>query len=532
MSALTRIIEERFTEALPLLVSGDEMSIKLEPKPYLQPFERILAERELRALMGPEDQLAEEHGYWILQTRQPEAFFRDRLTYWQRLGRHTLAPTVQKSLEATQNGGDIRGLHRSRRLRYGPHNIHEYRGKFFPQLVRSLITISGTPDGGIVLDPMSGSGTTPCEAIAFGRSALAADLNPISVLTSKVKAAVPLQSPASFQERVHRWTETLPLPAVDPATMWCDDDLKYLRLWFDECAIIDLARLRIAIDNTANEFTRLFLRVALSNIVRSVSWQKVADLRVRKEVRSYVPGEAIRRFQRAVSEQYERIIAYLRVLPRPKHAPYLSVREGNAVQVDQLFNEFIGKVDLVVTSPPYATALPYLDTDRLSLIILGLLPRSAHRDREAMMIGTREVSEKQRRILWDRYEARKRELPSTVTSLIDYVAKHYHSGKSEVGFRRRNLPALLGKYFLDMLDTMRATRRLMRPGANAYYVVGNNSTEINGERTEIATDSLLFEIGQTAGWQAVEMIDMELLPSRDIFKENRGSKETILCFKA
>ncbi|RMD68589.1 MAG: hypothetical protein D6822_06695, partial [Cyanobacteria bacterium J149] len=27
-------------------------------------------------------------------------------------------------------------------LRYGTHGIHEYRGKFFPQLVRSLINIS------------------------------------------------------------------------------------------------------------------------------------------------------------------------------------------------------------------------------------------------------------------------------------------------------------------------------------------------------------------------------------------------------
>ena len=66
---------------------------------------------------------------------------------------------------------------------------------FSPQLVRSLITIADTPEDGVVLDPMAGSGsTTPCEAIAFGRSALAADLNPLSVLISTVKASVPTLS--------------------------------------------------------------------------------------------------------------------------------------------------------------------------------------------------------------------------------------------------------------------------------------------------------------------------------------------------
>ena len=40
------------------------------------------------------------------------------------------------------------GLPNRRCLRYGTHGIHEYRGKFFPQLVRSLINIAGIPNAG------------------------------------------------------------------------------------------------------------------------------------------------------------------------------------------------------------------------------------------------------------------------------------------------------------------------------------------------------------------------------------------------
>jgi site-specific DNA-methyltransferase (cytosine-N4-specific) len=208
----------------------------------------------------------------------------------------------------------------------------------------------------------------------------------------------------------------------------------------------------------------------------------------------------------------------------------VEVRRGNAVDVAAIFPERRGMVDLLVTSPPYATALPYLDTDRLSLIVLGLLPRKSHGDAERDMVGTREVTERERREAWAAYEARRNELPAEISGLIDRIAGVNHG--DGVGFRRRNLPALLGKYFLSMLDAMRSARVLMKPGALGHYVVGNNSTEVNGQKIGIPTDQFLFELGAAAGWTPVEKIPMELIASRDIFRENRGSSETILCFQA
>jgi site-specific DNA-methyltransferase (cytosine-N4-specific) len=83
-----------------------------------------------------------------------------------------------------------------------------------------------------------------------------------------------------------------------------------------------------------------------------------------------------------------------------------------------------------------------------------------------------------------------------------------------------------------MLDAMRSARELMKPGAYGYYVVGNNSTEVNGTKIEIPTDQFLVSLGAAAGWTPVQTIPMELIVSRDIFRENRGTSETILCFRA
>ena len=317
---------------------------------------------------------------------------------------------------------------------------------------------------------------------------------------------------------------------IDPEKIWSYDDLIYLRRWFDAAAIRDLATILYEIKDVQGTLYQDYFKVCLSNIVRSVSWQKDTDLRVRKEIKPYEPGTAISKFRDETLEQLDRIYPYLCMLPTHTTQPDLLIRNGNAVNIAELFPEYLGKVDLLVTSPPYATALPYLDTDRLSLIVPRLLSRTHHKDTERKMVGTREVSERQRQEMWNYYFTRKNELPIQISKLIDQVAEHNHDGI--VGFRKRNLPALLGKYYLDMLDAMRSAHSLMRNGAPGYYVVGNNSSTVDGQKIEIPTNDFLFEIGATAGWRKIELIPMELLASRDIFKENRGSSETILCFRA
>lgn len=530
--ALGTDLAQRFATRAPLYLLN-EPGLKFELKPYLQPFEEVLALRELQALLSPTDHLSEQYGYYVADTAVPAETFRRKLTYWQRVGDDVLEPTTQKMLEFTQAGVSRTtsrdDLHTARRLRYGPHDLHDYRGKFFPQLVRSLMTIANAGEHAVVLDPMCGSGTTPCEVLASGRHALGADLNPLSVLISRVKASVVLEDASTFHDSLTRSLERC-ATAPSAALPWDKEDTDYLGRWFAPEALNDVAALLHAIRLLRRPLYRDFLLVCLSNILRPLSWQKDTDLRVRKEVTSYVTGSLRAAFQTDVLQQLDRITPYLHVLPRPVARPSLDIRHGDATKILKLFPEYRGRVDLLITSPPYATALPYLDTDRLSLIVLGLAPRSLHKDLEAGMVGTREVSESHRRRLWAEYLERRKELPPEVPALVDRLARTNHG--EGVGFRRRNLPALLGTYFLAMLDAMRSARSMMTPKANAYYVVGNNSTLVGEEKLVIPTDDILFAMGARAGWQCNERLPMELLHSRDIFRANRGSAETILSFTA
>lgn len=528
-------IFEKFSQSIPFLMVSMDEYVKLEVKPYLQPFEYELAIRELNSLLQ-DCVLKEEQGYYIVPVSNDLSadFLKERLTFWQRVGISNLELTKQLKFELTQNGKeDLEkrlDLHKARRLRYGPHDIHEYRGKFFPQLVRSLINISGIKPGSLMLDPMCGSGTTPCEATVLGMNVIGVDINPLSFLIANVKSHIPLCKSDTFQSTLIEFVQNFNILTVKPEEFWDTHDLKYLRLWFAEDALIDIASIISFIEMySCTEFYKKFLLTCLSNIIRSVSWQKESDLRVRKEIKEYVPGYAQKAFIAEVKKQLEKIVPYLELVDNEIDVK-IDLRKGDSSKIDSIFEDYLGKVDLLITSPPYATALPYLDTDRLSLVALKLLSRKSHSAEEKLMIGTREISEKERCVLWEVYLSRKEELPAEVSTFIDYVATINH--KEGIGFRRKNLPSLLGKYFLSMLDAMKAAHRLMKPGAKAYYVVGNNSTELDGIKTEIPTDDFLFLLGEKAGWKPIEKLSMELLSSRDIFKKNRGSSETILSFEA
>jgi site-specific DNA-methyltransferase (cytosine-N4-specific) len=76
-----------------------------------------------------------------------------------------------------------------------------------------------------------------------------------------------------------------------------------------------------------------------------------------------------------------------------------------------------------------------------------------------------------------------------------------------------------------------ATLKLLKPGSLSFYVVGSNSTSVNDEKLIIQTDVLLYKLAQKVGFEGVELIDMELLSSRDMFRENRGSSEKILVLR-
>src|ERR1035437_337495 len=142
------------------------------------------------------------------------------------------------------------------------------------------------------------------------------------------------------------------------------------------------------------------------------------------------------------------------------------------------------------------------------------------------MIGNREITDRARNTLWQDFKNGSHGLPESVRNLILDV--YNRNENTDAGFRRQNLPSLLYKYFLDMKMVFEGMVALLKPGASAFVVVGNNHTIAGGERVEINTIDILGELAEQAGLISATRIEMEMLLSRDIFKSNAIGAESIL----
>jgi site-specific DNA-methyltransferase (cytosine-N4-specific) len=120
-------------------------------------------------------------------------------------------------------------------------------------------------------------------------------------------------------------------------------------------------------------------------------------------------------------------------------------------------------------------------------------------------------------------------LSSTIRDLIRCIDSLNSNGN--VGFRRRNLPALLSKYFFDMTEVMHGIFHALKPGKYAFVVVGNSHTIAGGHRIDIKTASLLQDVARGIGFEVKESLSMDMLVSRDIFKKNAMLSEEILAFR-
>src|SRR3989338_6210895 len=121
-------------------------------------------------------------------------------------------------------------------------------------------------------------------------------------------------------------------------------------------------------------------------------------------------------------------------------------------------------IDLVVTSQPYATALPYIDTDRLSLFFLNLIKKKERKSLEYEMVGNREITNCMR-VDYERKLLKNDEnLPKDVHQLIMKIKRK--NDKSVVGFRKLNTAALLYKYFADMKIIMENVFPLLNKKGN------------------------------------------------------------------
>lgn len=114
-----------------------------------------------------------------------------------------LDPYVQRRLSPKANK-----LRRAKKTTLSlSHDLHIYKAKFFPRMVRALLNIFGK-DGATVFDPYCGSGTALLEASLLGLNSYGSDIDPICHLISRTKVT-PFVRAAPLTESLKRFEQRL-----------------------------------------------------------------------------------------------------------------------------------------------------------------------------------------------------------------------------------------------------------------------------------------------------------------------------------
>jgi hypothetical protein len=418
--------------------------------------------------------------------------------------------------------------------RYGLHGIHEYKGKFNPQIVRALCNVVD-PRAEALIDPFCGSGTALVEGMRLGMDAIGIDPSPIAGLIAEAKLRgtssshpdVLAEKLRLLGDRVAEAMEAGQSGSSAPASSELEGGAQeYLERWFTPPAHRALVSALALLRSEEDEAARQLARVAISSILRDVSLQLPEDLRIRRRPEPFVAPPMAPLFL----DSLDRIRRGLLELSSwPSAAGGWTLVHGSAEEADAYAAVADRRRKMILTSPPYATALPYIDTDRLSIVALGLSGASELTSLERSLIGSREWSRPQSRE-WD---ARRREnadrLPDGTISMVERI-EELNAG-SDAGFRRQAVPSLLYRYFARMAAAFDRWSEVLASGEAAVLIVGHNHTNAGGERFDIPTPSLLAEIAEPRGFAVEDILKLETWPRYGLHAANGVPGEDALILR-
>ena len=218
--------------------------------------------------------------------------------------------------QATLENGDASVLANRKDPKYVTHGLHPYKGKFYPQLAKSLFNLAELYPGQTVLDPFCGSGTVLLEGYLNGLSSIGFDINPLAVKIAKAKTEIlsvdPYLTDKLLTYVVHKLDNLLPLS--DYPLLFDQDILEELESWFPRLALQKIGAILKLLDEIPEPKIKEFIEICLSSIVRDISQQDPKDLRIRRRKQPIDDAPVFEFLKKRIIDQRQRLIKFAQVV--------------------------------------------------------------------------------------------------------------------------------------------------------------------------------------------------------------------------
>lgn len=361
---------------------------------------------------------------------------------------------------------------------YLTHGLHPYPAKFIPQIPNALIQELSSV-GETVVDIFCGSGTTLVEALLLKRNAIGVDANPLACLISEAKTTRLQDGDVELLEALAKRAEELADSlclysegslfgtSIFTSGAWRPDDPS-IPFWFGPLVVEELAEILSWCSSLPSDSSQKLALTAFSSIIVAVSRQD-SDTRYVRRQKDVKPGDAARRFARA-------LIGAIYVAR--EFSELVEPRFGCSVRCENILSRpEVGRVQLVVCSPPYPNAYSYHLYHMTRMLWLGMdQPRFKHEE-----IGShRKYSKKNNGATEDTFREEMSNIFNWLAGVLD-VGRHacFVIGNSRVKGRNINNADLIAKTATKhgLKEVARIPRRMLDSKKSFNPAIGKIKTE-------------------------------------------------------
>jgi hypothetical protein len=368
-------------------------------------------------------------------------------------------------IQATYRGGKDEPLHSWYPILEG----------YSPKFVEKLL-LEFAPNASSVLDPFSGSGTTPLTIAKLDRQSYYCELNPLFQYLTEIKGLA-LSLDYSTRKHVISFLQFYAdnineyIEQVNPDNLLRESYSNIFgeSLFFKDETFDKVLRLRSAIDHLActNQLAAKFVTVAaLASLVPASLLIRRGDLRFKtsEERKRYCID-----FIKSVKHQLSVIVMDLERVASIKKKPLFICEDArNLINIP-----YIG-IDAIITSPPYLNGTNYFRNTKIELWFLRCLHSKEDLSKFRLKSVTAGIND------------------VTNNKEIDYKNEHIQeivNTLQKVAYDRR-IPKMIANYFCDMNSIFNAIKKHLTK--NAVVMIDIGDSIYSG--IHVPTDELLTEL--------------------------------------
>ncbi|MBU0708281.1 transcriptional repressor LexA [Patescibacteria group bacterium] len=380
------------------------------------------------------------------------------------------------------------------------HCFHNYPAMFIPQLARRLI-LSYSKEEDTICDIFCGSGTALVEARLLGRNSYGIDLNPFAIFLAQAKTTE--LSPVLLRKQYGSLLDSI--SRIDPASIY-EATFFNIDFWFKEKVIIELARIKMAINGIDNEKIKGFFLAAFSNTARKCSNTKNGEFKLvripKDKLETYDPN-VLETFKSFVERNIKGMQDYWGDVDKSTWTKpiYGNSSENNAIKKQS--------IDLIITSPPYGdsrTTVAYGQFSRLSLQWLDLAGEKPTEIDKELLGGIPAVN------LQNRLES-------------EYLAETLE----EIAGRDEKRARDVLSFYIDLEKCLRQAYRILKKDKYFCLVIGNRLVK----QVRIPTDFIIAELCENIGFRLMDIfvrnIPNKRMPLKNSPTNVAGKLEETMC---